>query len=518
MNSIFKNKSEIGGLLSRFSFLLVICWSLIPALYWRFSSKYAAVLIVISFVGAIMDSNFTLKEMRGYIVSYSAAAMLTFYIWYFVRRENFNSLLYVANGIIVWYPVIFSRYLKKIKDSRYNQVVFITIAMCICFTGITTIIGQLKHPMASRLLAGGGVRSELELYAGMNIGGYSYVYAAVIWIPYQILSIFSQKSGFKKPLSVLFILGFMVTITSIILSQYYIAIALMLAVTAVSMLLVPFSRKKRADTYLLSKPNRIYLTVAIGFMLAVFSMASIFLLSLSPAQQFMEQLGQSMLIERSRNIADVINENQIIPKAGTESVLPEGRKDLFDKDSTPIIEHDKLVGEEDQIIPKAGTESVLPEGRKDLFDKDSTPIIEHDKLVGEEDQMAAKAPKNALSARVEVYKKPLSGFLQSPWFGNAYAWYVEPSGHSEFFDALLCGGIFGSIIVLGLLYVIFRGLYKNSYKNMEAIPFVLISIIAFIGIAMVNTITHGKEIILVACLLPVLCVNGEASDDYSLVS
>ena len=480
MNSIFKNKSEIGGLLSRFSFLLVICWSLIPALYWRFSSKYAAVLIVISFVGAIMDSNFTLKEMRGYIVSYSAAAMLTFYIWYFVRRENFNSLLYVANGIIVWYPVIFSRYLKKIKDSRYNQVVFITIAMCICFTGITTIIGQLKHPMASRLLAGGGVRSELELYAGMNIGGYSYVYAAVIWIPYQILSIFSQKSGFKKPLSVLFILGFMVTITSIILSQYYIAIALMLAVTAVSMLLVPFSRKKRADTYLLSKPNRIYLTVAIGFMLAVFSMASIFLLSLSPAQQFMEQLGQSMLIERSRNIADVINENQIIPKAGTESVLPEGRKDLFDKDSTPIIEHDKLVGEEDQ--------------------------------------MAAKAPKNALSARVEVYKKPLSGFLQSPWFGNAYAWYVEPSGHSEFFDALLCGGIFGSIIVLGLLYVIFRGLYKNSYKNMEAIPFVLISIIAFIGIAMVNTITHGKEIILVACLLPVLCVNGEASDDYSLVS
>ena len=251
MTVSLSKRNAIGIALSKMTFLLLICWSLTPKLYWSISSKYAAGLMIVSFIGILLSTNVSIKDIMRYAVSYLAAILLTLYVWYFVRRSYYSPFLYVANGIVVWYPVVFSRHLIQMKDDRFNKVVLTTVVLCLLITGITTIIGQLEYLMASRLLAGGGDINDLEFFSKMNIGGYSYIYAAVLSIPYLIFLISPQQRKKNIALSILSFLTLIVIVGAIYLSQYYIALVLMLAVLLVTFIALAFASKlKRIEPFL----------------------------------------------------------------------------------------------------------------------------------------------------------------------------------------------------------------------------------------------------------------------------
>lgn len=520
--------SKAGELLAKTTFLMVICWSLVPALYWQISSKYAAILILLSFIGVLIEGKLRAKKLGNMVISYAAAIVLTYYIWYFVRRSYASPFLYVSNGIIVWYPVVFSRYILAKKDNNYNKLVFLLIVFCMLITGVTTILGQLRYPMASRLLAGGGARSELEVYSRMNIGGYSYVYSSVLVIPYLMYIGFSRKKDYLKLFSILCLFAIPVVAFAVFLSQYYLAIILSTALALTSFLVVIVLKIYTKGVFSIptapTMARKVVAVALVWFFLMVFSFASVFILSSNPAQVIMRHLGQSSLVERS-TIIDVANfpayeENKTTPieESNYEKTVSPTEKPVVLTEST---------SNESKVTQETNTSE--NEGAT-VFDKQDT--ISNDEIVpghlanlqqeseieaSESDVVVERVTSKPLRNRLEVYRRPLHSFYKSPWIGNLLSWEVTPSGHSELVDALLCGGVLGAIVYCFLLYLVLKGLFSNIVIGAALYPFFLSSIIVFLGLSAINTITHGKEIILIGFLVPVVLSTIEVKNESSLV-
>lgn len=418
--------TKAGELLAKTTFLMVICWSLVPALYWQISSKYAAILIALSFLGIIIEQKLSTRNLLRLATSYLAAIMLTFYIWYFVRRAYPSPLLYVANGIIVWYPVVFSRYLLIKNDAVYNKKVLFFVIVCLLITGVTTIAGQLWYPMAARLLAGGGVRSELEVYSRMNIGGYSYVYGAVLSAPYLMLILFNRVDRRRKLLQLLSGLAFVSVACAVYLSQYYIAIALLLASILLYIICLLVIKYINLEIVIESKLRRSLFSMIVGLLLAISSVASVIVLSSSPVKTLMRNLGQSMLIERSNlfEVAHQLNaQSDEIILIGEETAL--AALDIKQRHGSPDAsvsarieqEMNSLTTENQPSAQSNNKSSGSMEGSPEtqVGNDSSSPLessMEAQPELNNEHDNPDLTSNVALKTRIEVYMRPFSTFLK----------------------------------------------------------------------------------------------------------
>ena len=154
--------------------------------------------------------------------------------WGVYRNQDF--FMWLIDGIIVWLPCLIAIYIKNGESDKFTKKYVQAIVAIMTITSITTIIGLIMYPQASRELASGTEIYDTTKYLLRNIGGYEHIYALVVLIPVMLWLIKNNE----KMLKVFNIICMVVNLYCIYRSQYTIAI-----ISAIVILLFLFAQKHK---------------------------------------------------------------------------------------------------------------------------------------------------------------------------------------------------------------------------------------------------------------------------------
>lgn len=138
--------------------------------------------------------------------------------WGIYRNEEF--LMWMIDGIIVWLPCIIALYIKENNNDKFVKNYLQVYIVATTITSVTTIIGLMIYPNASRELATGSELFDTTKYKILNIGGYEHIYALVVLLP--ILIWFIKRTN--KVWRTVNIVALLINLYCIYRSQYTIAI------------------------------------------------------------------------------------------------------------------------------------------------------------------------------------------------------------------------------------------------------------------------------------------------------
>lgn len=201
--------------------LLYAIMPIVPRATSRFLTTYFYMAIIVS---AFLFTLFVCKlgDIKEYIV-----LILPFIIYAILSMmisPEKNIVIAIYDALVVYViPVGIGFYLTKNPFNAKTFAVVIVVAFTI--TCLTTIIGCIRNPEAARELASTKTSDDASKvsYDWQNIGGYSFVYSAVLFYPFVIL-------GFKtKKLNIIFVLIFTALAIALALyTEYTFALMLLL--------------------------------------------------------------------------------------------------------------------------------------------------------------------------------------------------------------------------------------------------------------------------------------------------
>lgn len=165
-----------------------------------------------------------------------------------VYRNN-DIINYLINFVIAFLPIIFAALVQREqKDINFYRNYLQVAAIFAAITAITTIIGLKVYPMASRELASGTAIYDTTKYGAMNIGGYQYIYAMVMFVPIMLFLI-KNAEGLKKGFNILLLVAICLCVYE---SQYTIA----LITLVLSFLIIWFCSIKKRE-------GKIFIVIAV---------------------------------------------------------------------------------------------------------------------------------------------------------------------------------------------------------------------------------------------------------------
>ncbi len=139
--------------------------------------------------------------------------------WVIYRESSFSN--YIINFVIAFLPCVTALQIRRTVDKKSFFEAYLTVATIFMgITSVTTIIGLNLFPMASRELASGTAVHDTEKYTRINMGGYEYIYALVIFIPI-LFWLIKNSQKWKKAL---YITVLVLNLLCIYESQYTIAL------------------------------------------------------------------------------------------------------------------------------------------------------------------------------------------------------------------------------------------------------------------------------------------------------
>ena len=171
-------------------------------------------------------------------VCYSMLLAIGFVVlqyWGIYRNEEF--FMWLVDGIIVWLPCIIALYIKENNNEKFVKNYLQTYIIVTTITSITTIIGLIMYPTASRELASGTEIYDTTKYTIRNIGGYQHIYALVVLLP--ILMWLIKRT--EKVLRIVNVVALFINLYCIYRSQYTIAII----IAAIIVVLTAMKRFKK---------------------------------------------------------------------------------------------------------------------------------------------------------------------------------------------------------------------------------------------------------------------------------
>lgn len=154
-------------------------------------------------------------------VCYSMVLAIAFVLlqyWGVYRNEEF--FMWMVDGIIVWLPCIIALYIKENNNDKFVKNYLQVYIIMTTITSVTTIIGLIMYPTASRELASGTAVYDTTKYTIRNIGGYQHVYALVVLLP--ILMWLIQRT--EKAWRIVNVIALVINLYCVYRSQYTIAI------------------------------------------------------------------------------------------------------------------------------------------------------------------------------------------------------------------------------------------------------------------------------------------------------
>ena len=186
------NKRLSDFTLRNIMIVYIIMYSIMPIVQ-RLTSRfltayfYMAVVVVLVVLMIVIDRPENLSMYGTFLLPFAVYGIMTafytsedFFLW------GFQTLLFLLPVILGYY---FTQDTKRILPV-YNRVIII----CIIVTMLTTIIGCIQNPGASRILA--LVYSQDKdaiMYDMKNIGGYSFIYFLVLLYPILIVAYKSRR-------------------------------------------------------------------------------------------------------------------------------------------------------------------------------------------------------------------------------------------------------------------------------------------------------------------------------------
>ena len=129
-----------------------------------------------------------IKELFFFVIPFGIYAFLLF-----VSNHIDGMVIAGYNAVLFMLPVFIGFYLIRnpFKPRAYTIIIIVTFII----TALTTIIGCINNPEASRILASTATSQDATAikYDLMNIGGYVFVYSAVLLYPFAILAFKTKK-------------------------------------------------------------------------------------------------------------------------------------------------------------------------------------------------------------------------------------------------------------------------------------------------------------------------------------
>lgn len=191
---------------------------------------------ILPFVVLLMCLLNRFKSLSELIVPLIIVIILVFLRYMAAERHN-DFLTIFMDGIVMLTPCYIGLFLKKCDNNKITDFFSQLIILFATITSITSISGYNMYPNASRELASGTAVYDTIKYSFLNIGGYDFIYALCLLIPFFVY-IIKRNKGLIKALD---IIALVICCWCIYLSQY--TIALILLVFTFGFLLIMHNRR-----------------------------------------------------------------------------------------------------------------------------------------------------------------------------------------------------------------------------------------------------------------------------------
>lgn len=223
------------------SLILYMVWLLLPAVQTALHAAFGGGAVALFGVGVLLDVETLKRRWRSLLLRALLMAALPLFLFYLLSRGGGNLPAYLAQQGMFWFPMVWCAYARERGDARLYRFVKPVFMAAILLTTLTTIgwlvqgllRGDKVYAYARSLGSGEpGKGAYLRELMGRNIGGYDFVYAALLLLPVTF-ALASRNHGWKRAAFAAF---YAVQLVLIGLSQYTYAILFAAGVTAVELL------------------------------------------------------------------------------------------------------------------------------------------------------------------------------------------------------------------------------------------------------------------------------------------
>lgn len=285
MKKIIINKEDFV----EFSLYVFIAYVMLPSVSVILPPYIRTLVILFILFSIFVGTTFQYQRNSGSMMILHCAMISVITICYFGKTIFTYSdyISYFTSSYLFWGAIAFSYSIRRWNTKRKNRVYnFLLFTMVI--TMITTIVGNIMYPQASRVLADIS-RDFANHYLRLNIGTYGFIYGLVIMLPF-----FWGKSKTNKKYLILIVLTFIV----LLVSQYSIAM-LVATFISLSILFVPDGK--------LAKMIFFWLMVCLIFSIV----RPLLYLSLLDVKDIFDTIGLEMLSDRFDAVIDLMINNDL---------------------------------------------------------------------------------------------------------------------------------------------------------------------------------------------------------------
>ncbi len=271
------------------SLYVYIAYVMLPFLPELLPSPIRRMVLLYIMGSTLIFTTFANMKRMGSILLLHIATILMITICYFGKSYyKFSEYIsYFTISYLFWGALVYAYTIQSWEGFRKRRVLRF-LMLTIIATMITTFIGNLVYPEASRILADVS-RDNATLYLSYNIGPYGFIYGLVVTLPFLF-----WMNRRKKWYLLLIILAFAV----LFVTQYSLAILIAIA-AAIVMLLVPDGK--------IMKVIGVSLLMVLAF--AIFT--PVLDILLSKLLELFESMGLTVLSNRFGSISDLLIENNL---------------------------------------------------------------------------------------------------------------------------------------------------------------------------------------------------------------
>lgn len=203
-----------GSFFLIFIIVLLLIREYVPFVASRMTLTVSVSLIILAYAALTLELG-----VKSYIKYAAMFAIPIFDTLASVVSIGEDSFLMSAYGLIqIFSFALVGEYLKRKGSDKSTKYLYLVLLLIFAITTITTYLGNLVMPGASRNMATGlkDDRDLMAVYTNLNIGGFAFVYTLVLIFPFlfYVLRFYADRLYKKILLIVVLVFAFLVIYTT----------------------------------------------------------------------------------------------------------------------------------------------------------------------------------------------------------------------------------------------------------------------------------------------------------------
>lgn len=179
-------------------FILFLVWYILPILKVYLSGSIFNIIMTVDIIMFFITSYILAPEKflkLGKHTIIVIVCVLCYLLNIFFRGDIGNPIAFAKIGIIFWIPVIMTNLAIHYYTKEKKNFIIKAIMFCFIITLIPTLIALTKDNSIVRSMAYGGIdtQEDIENFRN-NVGGFSFLYGLVVFIPILIYLLKEEKN------------------------------------------------------------------------------------------------------------------------------------------------------------------------------------------------------------------------------------------------------------------------------------------------------------------------------------